>query len=53
MDFFVNTVLKIKVIPVIPDNKLKRTNSNVYFLRNGDEITSPNRRTDLGQVCSI
>jgi hypothetical protein len=26
----------------------------LYFpLRNGDEITSPSRRIDLGQICSI
>jgi len=24
-----------------------------YLIRNGDEITSTSRRTDLGQVCSI
>jgi len=27
----------------------KKTN----LLRNGDEITSPSRRIDLGQICSI
>ena len=24
-----------------------------WLLRNGDEITSPSRRIDLGQICSI
>jgi hypothetical protein len=24
-----------------------------YALRNGDEITFPSRRIDLGQICSI
>jgi len=27
--------------------------STAIMFRNGDEITSPNRHTDLGQVCSI
>jgi len=28
-------------------------NTSVFLVKNGDEITSPSRRTDLGQVCSI
>jgi len=27
--------------------------NNIRKIRNGDEITSPSRRIDLGQICSI
>ena len=36
-----------QVVPAAPKDK------GYILLRNGDEITSTNRRTDLGQVCSI
>jgi len=39
-----------RIVPVELDEETLRV---ILYLRNGDEITSPSRRIDLGQICSI